>query len=138
MYTLRLWHRFKDDLPLSTADWKICTGLLGDDPLGLYIRRKIDLPEAKARIIKMAGEAELASVAEFFDLLSVYYQVDSGGYTRCAFPKNMPGFIEKPKLEAVFAHDRRGDLIYSPELGRLMFSPGTEAAFANLRAAVGG
>lgn len=124
-YTIRLIEKKRDFLPFSEKDYAIATALISDDPLGFYIRGKIELIETVSRIQAMVKKSELR-IDTLFCLLTIYYQVDSGAYTRQFYIGPLEDFIEKPKLEAVFAKDRDGKLIYLPQKHRLAFSDNIE------------
>ncbi|MET8251670.1 hypothetical protein [Micromonospora sp. NPDC005197] len=132
-YTLAVWSDLRDALPISDREWAICRGLLSDDALGLYVREKISLDESCDRITTMASVGGRAEPGPFVDLLTIYYQVDAGAYTRAAFLLDPGEFIEKPKLEAVFLKDAAGDLCFSPQKNRFVFAAPVEERHRRLR-----
>lgn len=132
-YTVQMIEARKADLPFSENDYLTGISLISDDPLGLYIRNKINIQEAKNRIIKMLNASGFGiTVENFFKLLSVYYQTDAGAYTAEGYIGDKDGFFEKPKLEAVFKKDTSGKLCFSKELGRFIFSDDIEDKVALL------
>lgn len=120
-YTVKMIEKYNQLLPFSDYEYKIAIALISDDPLGLFIRGKIELNEAICRIQVMFTDTEV-NIATFMMLLIIYYQVDSGAYTRQGYIGPAEGFFEKPKLEAVFEKNKNGQLIYLPEKHRLAFS----------------
>ena len=135
-YTVKMIEKYKQQLTFTDYEYKIAIALISDDPLGLYIRGKIELDEAIYRIRMMLIEAKV-SIDMFMTLLMIYYQVDSGAYTRQGYIGPVEGFFEKPKLEAVFKKNREGQLIYQPEKHRLVFSDYIEAKVRNLLEGLG-
>ena len=70
-------------------------------------------------------------------LLIIYYQVDSGAYTRQAYIGPIEEFIEKPKLEAIFEKDDKGSFVYICDENRLLFTPNTEAKLHKIKKGLG-
>lgn len=130
-YTVELIQKYRDMLPFSKRDYPIAIALISDDPLGLYIRGKIGLEDAIARIRDMASTTKLP-IQTFMNLLTIYYQVDSGAYTHEGYIGDEEAFTEKPKLEAVFQKDENGKLLYSSDKCRLVFSQFIEIRFYQL------
>lgn len=124
-YTIKMIEKYRGILPLSNLEYKIVVALISDDPLGLYIREKIKLSEAICRIHGMCNSTNL-KMNTFMELLIIYYQSDSGAYTRQGYIGSKEGFYEKPKLEAVFEKDKNGQFIYLTEKHRLAFSSNIE------------
>lgn len=135
-YTINMIESQKNMLPFSERNYAIAISLISDDPLGFYIRGKIELGEAAFRINKMSEKVKINEKL-FFSLLVIYYQVDAGAYTRQAYIGPSEGFIEKPKLEAIFAKDTNRKLIYSHKLNRLVFSDNIEIKFNKLKDELG-
>lgn len=120
-YTIEMIDRHKNILPFSKKEFKVTIALVSDDPLGLYIRKKIEKTDAILRIKKMITMSCL-SVKDFMNLLLIYYQVDAGAYTAEGYIGEAGGFFEKPKLEAIFQKSKDGKLCFSKEKGRFIFS----------------
>jgi hypothetical protein len=135
-YTVKMIENYKQLFPFSDHEYKIAIALISDDPLGLYIRGKIELNEAICRIQVMFTDTEV-SIDTFMTLLIIYYQVDSGAYTRQGYIGPAEDFFEKPKLEAVFEKNKTGQLIYLPEKHRLAFSNYIEEKVRNLLEGLG-
>jgi len=85
-------------LHFSIQEINIGLALLSQDPLGGYLKNKIDLKSAAGQIKKMAQKTEL-SLEIFYNLLLVYYKCDAGSYTVDA--GGLPG------LDHLFEFDRK-------------------------------
>lgn len=130
-YTIKIIDKYKDLFPFSENHYRIALALISDDPLGLYIRGKIDINEANKRIINMVLYSGL-SIKVFMELLTIYYQVDASAYTREGYIGIIDDFIEKPKLEAIFAKSNEDKLIYLSDRRRFLFSVVIENKYEEL------
>jgi hypothetical protein len=92
---------------------RIILALLKDDYLGRSLKYDVDTSN---EILAGAAEAGM-SAEDFFDLVTVYYQVDAGSYTEDA------GGIRSLDRLFVFNHEK----------GEVSFAPQTEARVAALR-----
>lgn len=120
-YTEKMIEEIYEFLPINLSEYKILIALLSDDPLGLYIRGKLELENTQLKINCMAKKADIDMV-EFMKLLLIYYQVDATAYTREGYIGNIPDFQEKTKLENHFKKNEYGDLVFSHAKRRLEFS----------------
>ena len=57
--------------------------LTSDDPIGKYIRSRMDAMQTRTTIEQMANGAKM-TVDEFFELLCIYFKLDAGSYTENA------------------------------------------------------
>lgn len=135
-YTMKMIEKYKQLLPFSDHEYKIAISLISDDPVGLYIRGKIEINEAVRRIQGMFTDTKV-NIDTFMTLLLIYYQVDSGAYTRQGYIGPVEEFFEKPKLEAIFKKNKDGKLIYLPEKRRLAFSNCFEEKVSDLLKGLG-
>lgn len=135
-YTVKMIEKYKQLFPFTNCEYNIVVALISDDPLGLYIRGKIGLEEAIYRIQIMVMNTKL-TIEEFMTLLTIYYQTDSGAYTRQGYIGPAEGFFEKPKLEAIFKKNQNDQFIYCPEEHRLVFSDYIEIKVKNLLEGLG-
>jgi hypothetical protein len=125
----RLQHKFtknmlvnlKGYLPLSGEEWDLTMSLLERDPIGYFLRGYITLEESMVQI-KVLAKKSHKSLRDFFDLMTIYYQVDAGGYTSDA------GW--KPLLDKLFVRDEKvSRLTFDSQKGRLKFSEETNENF---------
>jgi len=130
--TVDMIKRYAYCWPLPETHLHMVLGLLSDDALGLFIRSKIDQEEAATRIRRMYWLSQRPRLDKFFKILTVYYQADSGAYTRYAYTLPDP-FIPKPKLEAVFLWRDDGSPIYDPGRKRLLFADPVESRYHRLK-----
>ncbi|TLS41654.1 hypothetical protein FE633_35085 [Streptomyces montanus] len=132
--TVELVRKYQSVLPVSHEALATTLGLLSDDALGLFVRNKIPEEEAVERVGRMYARSEGVDADQFFGVLTAYYQVDSGSYTKYAFALSEP-FVPKPKLEAVFRWNAEGEPVYDPSRCRLQFSEPTEFRYEHLKSA---
>lgn len=130
-YTINMIKDISDLLPLNEEEYMIAVALISDDPLGLYIRGKIELNDAIIRIKQMVEKSQIDKM-EFMKLLFIYYQVDSTAYTKEGYIGDFKEFSEKPKLESVFQKDFKGNLVFSENKNRLIFSENIEKMINSL------
>ncbi len=81
--SLQLFEYIKDKLKLNEIEIRIFRALLSDDPLGKYFQYKLFKDKTLELISAIAVGYDL-NVKEYFELLTVYYQVDAGCYTKDA------------------------------------------------------
>ncbi len=127
VYTRQLVEHLATQLPVEPVMLARMIAIIDGDPLGLFLVGRESLADAVAETRKMAADAKM-SVADFLELLVVYYQSDSSAYTRDA------GGL--PSLERVFV-EKNGHLELDRAAGRLRFSEADEANTRKLYAARG-
>jgi len=127
VYTRQLVEHLATQLPVEPKMLARMIALIDGDPLGLLLVGRKSLAEAAAETRKMAADAGMP-VADFLELLIVYYQSDSSAYTRDA------GGV--PSLDHVFV-EKNGRLQLDRALGRLRFSQTDEANTRKLYAELG-
>ncbi len=97
------------------APWEIdqAKALLSADPIGSYLQTG-NTVEAKRSIKKMAKESGLPE-GDFFKLLTVFYQVDAGAYTKDA---TIEGVVEgKESMDSLFVFDiSNKKMAFTPEV----------------------
>jgi hypothetical protein len=128
-------------LPVSESDANLLKALiLGDassrDPLGRYIQfrndpvRKISVRDA-AGMIEKSREMSAIPMPDFFRLLTVYYQVDAGSYTRDA------GLVDYSDIDSIFfTSANSGEKGFDDKKNRMAFAPGVTTYFDALETAV--
>ena len=131
LYTIRLIDMHRNIYPLPDGEYKTLISIISDDPIGLYIRDKIDISTAVKKISKMLTISS-SNFQEFWHLLIMYYQVDAGAYTSLGYIGSPTGFIEKPKLEKVFKRNQNGNFVYHKNGHRLLFSDDIEIKIEDL------
>jgi hypothetical protein len=132
-FTLRILNAFSDYLPFSARELTLARALLMDDPLGLFLRQVIDLEDAAGRIRAMSAASSGVDFETFMDLLTLYYQMDAGAYTRFAYSLDSRLFAPKPELDAAFAWTDSGGFIFNETLFRVEFSEPAEDRYSQLR-----
>ena len=95
--------------------------IISGDPLGEFFKGMKSLEDTADLIEYMANQPGGLSLANFFNLLTIYYQIDAGSYTEDAGGK--------PSLEYLFAYIGKKK---AKEGHRLKFGPGYEEKFKNL------
>jgi len=110
----RLQHKFTkkkitrifERLGITVENENIALSLILGDPVGEYLKGFIDVKKAAEIIVKMAYKSGL-QFKKFFELLMVYFKVDSGSYTEDA-----GGYRS---LDHLFVFDREnGNMNFSP------------------------
>ena len=127
LYSIQLFNEVKDKFELTENEQDIFIALLSDDPLGKYLQSSISLDEAISLIQKTAASNNL-KVDDLFKLLTVYYQVDAGSYT-----KDAGGY---PYLEKLFKYNSENKIIDESK-NRLIFSPHYEEKYNDLLVSLG-
>lgn len=130
--TIRLLALIRRRLPIDDFTMNVFKALVSDDALGLYLRGKIDETSAQGRLERQLSFARGLARADFFRILTAYFQCDSGAYTRFVFDLQEP-FVEKASLEHFFAWSSGGAPVQVPEEGRVLMNPHAEAEFQRLR-----
>lgn len=126
--TLEIINEIKEELPLSPEQLNVVMSLVDGDPIGLFIRGRADL-ESTVEEIRIKAEKAGLTAAEFFDLLTIYYQMDASSYTADSGGK--------ASLEFLFVKDQeRNRFAFDPVKKRLKFSPKVQALFNALEVAV--
>ncbi|MCA0387086.1 MAG: DUF4433 domain-containing protein [Bacteroidetes bacterium] len=116
----------RSKLPISDSEYSIFLALIKDDPLGKYFQGKYSLDTAKSVILETRDKFSL-DLAEYFEKLTIYYQVDAGSYTEDA------GGISY--LEHVFQYFGGSKVRHSEE-SRLIFSSKYEMMYIKLKRAI--
>jgi hypothetical protein len=135
-FTLGILDELGDYLPFREREFGLARALLMDDPVGLFLQRMIELEDAARRIRTMSAAGPAVDIETFMNLLTLYYQMDAGGYTRSAYSVDLNDFAPKPRLEAIFAWTDSGEFIFNETLFRLEFSEPVERRYSQLRAGV--
>lgn len=125
-YTVEIINNLRKSLPFTSLEIDTMIALVSDDPIGLYLQGNISLETAKSKIIKLANQANLPTLA-FFRTLSIYYQSDTGSYT-----KDAGGLYF---LEHLFAYNN-GAKVFDSDKQLLKFSPLIELKFNELQKSV--
>ena len=125
-HTVEIINSLRTLLPFTSSEIDIIISLVSDDPIGLYLQGNISLEIAKSKIIQLANQANLPNLA-FFRTLSIYYQSDTGSYT-----KDAGGLYF---LEHLFAYSKEAK-IFDIEKQLLKFSPVIELKFSELQKSV--
>ncbi|MFZ2863852.1 MAG: DarT ssDNA thymidine ADP-ribosyltransferase family protein [Ignavibacteriaceae bacterium] len=121
-FSLQLFEDIKDKLELSAIETKIFRALLSDDPLGKYFQYKLFKDKTLELINSIAVRYDI-NVKEYFELLTVYYQVDAGSYT-----KDAGGLVY---LENLFKY-AYGEKVLEKSGKRLVFSTIYESRYIEL------
>lgn len=125
-YTVEIINNLRKSLPFTSLEIDTMIALVSDDPIGLYLQGNISLETAKNKIIRLANQANLPPLA-FFRTLSIYYQSDTGSYT-----KDAGGLYF---LEHLFAYNN-GAKVFDSDKQLLKFSPLIELKFNELQKSV--
>ena len=120
--SLQLFEDVKDKLKLSEIETRIFRALLSDDPLGKYFQYKL-LKENTLELIRSIAVKYDLNVKDYFELLTAYYQVDAGSYTKDA------GGL--PYLENLFKY-AYGEKVLVKSSKRLVFSAIYESRYIEL------
>jgi hypothetical protein len=113
-------------LGFSPRTYRLGLALIDGDPIGSYLAGRIKVEVAVSEIKEMAKRAQVP-LADFFRLLTLYYQADASSYTIDAGGKY--------GLDFLFATGS-GHLVRDPERNRLRFTPDVEREFGQLAAAL--
>lgn len=120
IYTQRILVQVAQDLPLNPRNVSLLMAFLSGDPIGYYLKGKTPVEMATRHIAGMAARSHL-KLHDFFDLFTIYYQVDAGSYTQDA------GFYKA--LEILFQYKYKHEKLFDDRRGRLKFSNATEKDF---------
>ncbi len=101
-------------LPLTDQEIDRMIAVLDGDPIGSYYRDRYNLEQSMEELQRMANAAQMR-LDIFFDLLTIYFQVDAGAYTQDAGGKAV--------LDHLFEIDStRGMYFFNKQEGRIQFS----------------
>lgn len=127
LYSLNIFNDIKENLQLTDDEQNIYAALLTDDPLGKYFQAKLSLSETVKLVQDIAAKINV-DINNYFNLLTVYYQVDTGSYTRDADGHYF--------LEHLFKYQENRKIINESE-NRLMFSDSYELKYLILKSELG-
>jgi hypothetical protein len=78
--TLEVISHIAPHLPLSADELRIVIALIDGDPIGQCFQKFCSVTEARDEVIGMAARAGM-QIMEFYELLTHYFQADTGAYT---------------------------------------------------------
>lgn len=82
-FSCEMLNEMKPELPFTNSEFKTALALLESDPLGVFFKSGTDIKRCVESVLKQTKKTDL-SAAEFFYILTVYYQCDTGSYTKDA------------------------------------------------------
>ena len=126
-YSLNIFNDIKDKLQLTEDEKNIFTALLFEDPLGKYFQEKLNLEET-VKLVQGVFEKNNVDLKNYFNLLTIYYQVDT-----CSYTKDAGGFSF---LEHLFKYQENRKVINESE-NRLVFSDSYESKYLILKSELG-
>jgi len=126
LFTIEYIFRIRDYLPLTNSQFNILIALIEKDPIGFFLQGKINLATAIEQIFQIFIDSNV-SKSEYswlFKLLTIFYQVDAGSYTKDA------GGI--PYLEKLFKYADTENKLFDENKKRLIFAEEYEPNFQRL------
>lgn len=122
-YSLGFINYFFNEIQFSSDNLDRIKVLINGDPIGRFIDNRYNMPlEESQKIIKSMSEKLGLTTKETWETLIVYYQCDAAGYHSLR--------------SKIFTNDANGDLVYSEEKKRLLFSNAVEEKFQILEQAI--
>lgn len=82
-YTQRYIKSLFEALGIDEKHTGLALMLASGDPIGKYLRSRMNAMQTRTAIEEMAKEAKM-EIDEFFELLCIYYKLDAGSYTENA------------------------------------------------------
>lgn len=121
-FSIKIIKKISTCLPFNSDEIELCKILIMNDPIGFFFQNKITVNVASEIIINSCKNTFL-NLKDYFRVLTIYYQVDTGSYT-----KDAGGM---PYLEHIFCYEN-GNKTYDLEKGLLQFSYNFEQKYTKL------
>lgn len=81
--SLNIFNEIANQIEISIQEKDLFTALLSDDPMGKYFQNKITLSDC-ILLINSISNCNQLQIQNYFDILTIYYQVDTASYTKDA------------------------------------------------------
>ena len=122
-YSLGIISTFFNEIQFTSDNLDKFKILINGDPIGRFLDNRYNMPlEESEKIIKAVAEKLGETIKKIWETLVVYYQCDAAGYDSLR--------------TKIFANDATGNLVYSDEKKRLLFSDLVEEKFQILEQAI--
>jgi hypothetical protein len=123
-FTVEIIKKVWSKLAFPSSSLSIAIALASEDVIGEYFQNKISLEIAIGNIVELANHSNLPLFV-FFKLYIIYYQCDTGSYTKDA------GGLKF--LEHLFEYNGSGQKVFDASEGLLKFSSNYWAMYIHLK-----